>query len=453
MELFSEKRILTVSQLTLLVKGVLEENFEHVWVEGEVSNLAAPASGHLYFTLKDAGAQLRCVMFRASARALRFRVADGGAFVARGRISVYDQRGEYQLLVEYLEPKGVGALQLAFSQLKERLAKEGLFAEGAKKPIPHLPRRIGIVTSATGAAIQDILTVLDRRFANVEVLLYPVRVQGEGAAAEIARAIRDFNRLREADVLIVGRGGGSLEDLWAFNEEEVARAIHASRIPVISAVGHEVDFTIADFVADLRAPTPSAAAEIVVRSKAELEGEVRALSHRLEQAMTHRLRQWRSELILNQRALREPSYLLGYLVQRVDDLTCRLTTAMEQGKERRADRLATLARRLRLAHPALAVERNRERVTLLFARLERGVHRALDRSRERFALESGTLHALSPLSTLARGYSIVRKFPRLSVVTAARQVAPGDRLDLTFHAGGARCVVEETLVPDDGEGS
>src|SRR5512146_544692 len=318
MELFADKRILTVSQLTALVKGVLEENFEHVWVEGEVSNLAMPGSGHLYFTLRDAGAQLRCVMFRASARVLKFRPKDGMGLVVRGRLSVFEPRGDYQLIVEYLEPKGIGALQLAFVQLKERLAREGLFDEAHKKPLPKLPQRIGIVTSATGAAIHDILNVLDRRYANLEILLYPVRVQGEGAATEIAQAIRDFNRYREIDVMIVGRGGGSLEDLWPFNEEVVARAIYQSKIPVISAVGHEVDFTIADFVADLRAPTPSAAAELVVRSKAELDAEVVALVHRLEQGMRHRLANLRGEVIGLARSLKDPTMLLGHLAQRVD---------------------------------------------------------------------------------------------------------------------------------------
>ena len=282
--------------MTALIRGVLEENFEHVWVEGELSNCAIPASGHFYCTLRDSGAQIRCVMFKASLRALRFRPRDGMRIVVRGRISVYDQRGEYQLLADYLEPQGIGALQMAFIQLKERLAAEGLFDESRKRELPKLPQRIGVVTSATGAAIHDILHVLDRRFSNVHVLLIPVKVQGEGAADEIAAAIDDFNRLREADVLIVGRGGGSMEDLWSFNEEKVARAIYRSRIPVISAVGHEVDFTIADFVADLRAPTPSAAAELVVQSKAELDFQLKALEHRLGRVMGHHLSHRRSEV-------------------------------------------------------------------------------------------------------------------------------------------------------------
>src|SRR6185369_15770810 len=321
MDIFAEKTILTVPRLTALLRGVLEENFEQVWVEGEVSNLSQPTSGHIYFTLKDPGAQLRCVMFKSSARNLKFRLTNGMGLIARGRISVYDQRGEYQLMCEYLEPAGVGALQLAFMQLKERLAKEGLFDESHKRPLPAFPRRVGVITSSTGAAIHDILNVLKRRFASLEILLYPVRVQGEGAAVEIARVIDEMNRLGLADVLIVGRGGGSLEDLWAFNEEVVARAVHRSKLPVISAVGHETDWTICDFAADLRAPTPSAAAELVIASAEELRGKVEALSHRLRLLMEHRLAALEARLESMRRALHDPRTMLGHLAQRLDDLT------------------------------------------------------------------------------------------------------------------------------------
>jgi exodeoxyribonuclease VII large subunit len=442
MDLFNDKRILTVSRLTALIKGVLEENFEHVWVEGEVSNLAMPASGHLYFTLKDAGAQLRCVMFRASARALKFRPKDGMGLVVRGRLSLFEPRGEYQLIVEYLEPQGIGALQLAFNQLKERLAREGLFDEARKKPIPKLPQRIGIVTSATGAAIHDILNVLNRRFANVEVLIYPVKVQGEGAAGEIARAVKEFNRYGKIDVMIVGRGGGSLEDLWAFNEEVVARAIQHSRIPVISAVGHEVDFTIADFVADLRAPTPSAAAELVVQSKAELAAELDALSHRLRQGVRHRLADYRGRVNILSRALKEPAMLIGHLAQRIDDLAERLDLAWQGALQRRGERLAYLRNSLRLTNPALMVERGREALISLVARGEHGVHRIVEKCRERTAVSSGKLQALSPLSTLARGYAVATLLPQGTVVRESGQLAPGDRLDLRLARGDAVCRVE-----------
>lgn len=442
MDLFPEKRILTVSQLTSLVRGVLEENFEHVWVDGEVSNLAMPASGHLYFTLKDTGAQLRCVMFRASARVLKFRPRDGMGMIVRGRITVYEQRGDYQLLVEYLEPRGIGALQLAFIQLKEKLAKEGLFAEEHKRSIPSLPQRIGVVTSATGAAIHDILNVLNRRFANVEVLLRPVKVQGEGAADEIAEAINDFNRYGAVDVMIVGRGGGSLEDLWAFNEEKVARAIHRSRIPVISAVGHEVDFTIADFVADLRAPTPSAAAELVVKSKEELASRVDFLSHRLVQGMRRMLAEAGGDLDTLSRALRNPTMLIGHLAQRVDDLSARLERAFAGVVKDRAGAVEALKNHLRLMTPALNVERARERVITLSGRGEIALRRHLDRSRESAAVQTARLETLSPLGTLARGYSVAFKLPEQQVIRASRQLSPGDRISLRLHRGSACCRVE-----------
>ncbi len=444
MELFAEKRILTVSQLTALIRGVLEENFEHVWVEGEVSNLAMPSSGHLYFTLKDGGAQIRCVMFRASARALRFRMQNGMGLILRGRLTVYDQRGEYQLVVEYLEPKGVGALQLAFIQLKERLAEEGLFDEAHKKPLPVLPNCIGVVTSATGAAIHDILKILKRRFVNVEVLIYPVKVQGEGAAREIAAGVRDFNLYKKVDVLIVGRGGGSLEDLWPFNEEIVARAIYNSRIPVVSAVGHEVDYTIADFVADLRAPTPSAAAELVVKNKAELGAEVENLSRRLEFAMRRILGQLWSRVEGLSRAVKDPTMLLGYLVQRIDDLHERLNRAFRVEMARRRERLASLTNHLRLTNPEADLERCRERLLKLRARLETAMRRILDENHEASAVNVARLQALSPLATLARGFAIARTLPEGIVIKESSQVGPGDRIELTFHRGSAECVVESS---------
>ena len=442
MELFADKKILTVSRLTALVRDLLEENFEHVWVEGEVSNLAMPSSGHYYFTLKDSGAQLRCVMFRASARAMKFKIQNGMELIVRGRLTVYDQRGEYQLVVEYIEPKGMGALQLAFVQLKERLNKEGLFDESHKKPLPMLPNCIGVVTSATGAAIHDILNVLRRRYVNMEVLIYPVKVQGEGAAREIATAIRDFNLYKKVDVLIVGRGGGSLEDLWPFNEEIVARAIYASRIPVVSAVGHEIDFTIADFVADLRAPTPSAAAELVVRNKAELAAEVDNLSRRTLTAMQHCLAGLRNRLEGLARALKDPAMLVGHLVQRVDDLDDRLNRALRIEVGQRRERLSALINHLRLTNPAMELERCRERLLKLSTRIENAVRQRLDDAHEETAVSAAKLNALSPLATLGRGYSIARKYPQGQVVKESSQVEAGDRLELIFRRGAAKCLVE-----------
>jgi len=449
MSLFAEKRILSVSQLTALIRGVLEENFEHVWVEGEVSNLAMPSSGHLYFTLKDAGAQLRCVMFRASARALRFQLKDGVGLIVRGRLSLYDQRGEYQLIVEYLEPKGVGALQLAFTQLKERLAREGLFAESHKKALPLLPQRIGIVTSPTGAAIHDILTILQRRYANVEVLLCPVKVQGEGAAQEIADAIRALNRYREIDVIIVGRGGGSLEDLWAFNEEVVAQAIYHSKIPIISAVGHEIDFTIADLVADMRAPTPSAAAELVVKSKDELSANCEALEHRLRQGMRQRLTLALGKLEGECRALKDPVMLLGHLGQRVDDLQGRLLQSVQVSRQRRRERLTYLTAGLRQQHPQVQIERGRELLLSAQLRSEHGMRRILESCRESQAVQGGRLHALSPLLTLSRGYTVVQKEPQGCMVKSSRELRAGDRLLLRFFEGSAHCTVQDVASPGD----
>lgn len=441
-DMFAEKRILTVSQLTSLIRGVIEENFEHVWVEGEVSNLAVPASGHLYFTLKDAGAQIRCVVFRSSSRVLKFKLQNGMALVLRGRVSVYDQRGDYQFIAEYLEPKGIGALQLAFVQLKEKLAREGLFDEARKKPLPGLPRRIGVVTSTSGAAIHDILTVLRRRHAGVGVLIRPVKVQGEGAAAEIAAAIRDFNRYREVDVLIVGRGGGSLEDLWAFNEELVARAIHASRIPVISAVGHEVDYTIADFVADLRAATPSAAAELVVKSRQELDAELSNLSHRLRLAMEHTLEgsQDRVEGLLS--SLKDPSLWIGHLMQRVDDLSERCDRGLLGALRLSRERLSGLSHRLHIGNPALEVERSRERLLISVDRMVTGIRRRIEEVREKSIVSSARLSALSPLATLERGYAIVRSRADGGIVRNSNQLRPGDLVAVTFRHGSASCVVE-----------
>jgi len=447
MNLFGDRRILTVSQLTQLIRGVLEENFEHVWLEGEVSNLATPVSGHLYFSLKDSAAQIRCVVFRNSARAMRFKIHNGMGLVLRGRVSVFDQRGDYQLIAEYLEPQGIGALQLAFNQLKEKLAREGLFEEARKKPLPGLPRRIGVVTSATGAAIHDIITVLKRRHASVELLLMPVKVQGEGAAQEISAAIRDFNRYREVDVIIVGRGGGSMEDLWAFNEEAVARAISTSRIPVVSAVGHEVDFTIADFVADLRAPTPSAAAEMVVRSREELEAELRHLSSRLSSSMERKLSGARERTEGLKRALKDPSLLVGHLAQRVDDLSVRVEAALSRGLHRHRERLDALAHRLQIMNPAVETERCRERLLALSDGMENAMQRLLDGLRETAAVNGARLHALSPLATLGRGYCLARRHPAGEIIRDGSQLKPGDKLGLIFSRGAACCVVESTEEP------
>jgi len=444
MDLFTEQTILTVSRLTSLLKDLLEDNFNQIWVEGEVSNLAFPASGHIYCTLKDSGAMLRCVMFRNSAKSLKYRFEEGMALIVRGRLSVYDQRGEYQLIAEYAEPKGVGALQAAFMQLKERLAGEGLFSETHKQALPAMPQRVGIVTSSSGAAIHDILTVLKRRHTGLELLLYPVRVQGDGAAAEIATAIDDLNRLQAADVLIVGRGGGSMEDLWAFNEEVVARSVYRSKIPVISAVGHETDWTICDFVADLRAPTPSAAAELVCKAKEELLNQLVALYHRLKQTMAGLLRIQIQNLAGLRRALHDPSRVLGHWEQRVDDLSERLDRALRNRFARNREQLVLAEQHLASLHPAVQISKLRQKLLLLSEQAERRILSQLDQRGRVQGEATARLDVLSPLHTLARGYAVAERQADGAIVRNVTELCIGDELRLRLNQGSALCLVEET---------
>ena len=442
LDIFSEKTILTVSRLTALLRGVLEENFEQLWVQGEVSNLSYPSSGHCYFTLKDSGAQLRCVMFKSAVKNLKFRLTDGMALIVRGHVSVYDQRGEYQLICEYMEPAGVGALQTAFVQLKEKLAGEGLFADTHKVSLPGFPRKIGVITSPTGAAIHDILNVLQRRFASLEVLLYPVRVQGEGAAQEIACAIDEMNRLAEVDTLIVGRGGGSLEDLWPFNEEVVARAVYRSKIPIISAVGHETDWTICDFVADLRAPTPSAAAELVIASAEELRGQVESYSRRLWRTMDTLITVYISRLSGLRRALHDPRTMLGHLAQRMDDLNGRLEMGLNVAVSHRRERFNRLHDALRHNDPNVRINTLRQRLSLLSVRADHALDQRLDVIRQDFSVNAARLNVLSPLKTLGRGYSIAAHDSDGTVVTDAGSLEIGEVLLLRLHRGRATCRVE-----------
>ena len=436
-----QRKIYSVTELNLEIKGLLEKRFPDVWVAGEVSNFRGASSGHLYFTLKDASAQLRAVCFRNQARYLKFKPQDGMSVIARGRLGVYEARGEYQLYVEYLEPAGLGALQLAFEQLKAKLAAEGLFAPARKKPLPVLPRTVGVVTSPSGAVIRDILRVLRRRFRNMNVLIYPARVQGEGAAGEIVEGIRTFNRERNADVVILARGGGSLEDLWPFNEEIVARAIAASKIPIVSAVGHETDFTIADFVADLRAPTPSAAAELVVHPKKDFLAELDNRSRHLSQLMQLVLSNVRSRLT----ELRmHPAFLtlatrLEERAQRVDDLIAelekvlreRLNVARRKWQEASAGVTRYDFRRfLRLRRAELDERR---------ARMDSEFRRGSAERRNRLAQVAALLKERSPLTVLQRGYSITRDAAG-RIVRDAAQVALGDDVSIRLHRGvlGAR---------------
>ncbi len=443
MNLFSERKIITVSQLTALVRELLEENFEHLWVEGEVSNLALPSSGHVYFTLKDAGATIRVVMFRNSVRAMKFRLHDGMKILLRARMTVYDQRGDYQLVAEYVEPLGLGALQLAFQQMRDRLAKEGLFAEGLKKPIPSLPANVGIVTSPTGAAIHDILNVIGRRHASLQILIAPVKVQGEGAAVEIANAIADLNRYPGIDVIIVARGGGSIEDLWAFNEEIVARAIAASKLPVISAVGHEVDVTIADLVADLRAPTPSAAAELVVNSKAQMTADCEALGRRLSQAVNNRLSAAASNVEILKLSLKDPEILIERFLQRLDDLQGRAEYVMEDLVSKGLQRVTSAENSLKLNSPDVTIKKMLAEIENYLLRIKATTLAKVEFSRSSLAASAGRLEALSPLATLQRGYAAVYKPSSGAIVRGVFQLEQGENISVRFADGTAGCEVRQ----------
>lgn len=437
------RKIWTVTELNRAASELLEEAYPRVWVEGEISNWKVYASGHAYFSLKDGGGQISAVFFRVASRQFRFEPRDGLAALAVGRVGIYSQRGQYQLIVEELEPRGKGALQLAFEQLKEKLQGEGLFDAARKRPLPALPRTVGVVTSPTGAVIRDILTVLGRRFANLRVLLNPVRVQGEGAAAEIATAIEELNRRGDVDVLIVGRGGGSMEDLWAFNEETVARAIAASGVPVISAVGHETDFTIADFVADLRAPTPSAAAELVVESKEALEARIDALARRLRSAARAGVRGARHRLdaLAVHRMIGDGRRRLRELTQRVDGLEAALLRSGEDAVAARRRAFERLGAALAHLSPRARWELLGARHAPLRARLAIGGARAIATRREMVAAVSGRLEALSPLSVLGRGYSLCRRLPGLEIVTDASTVPPGAEVEVLLRRGGLRATV------------
>ncbi|HEX9004121.1 MAG TPA: exodeoxyribonuclease VII large subunit, partial [Blastocatellia bacterium] len=411
--LFAEQRVFTVSELTGQIKDTLESEFFALQVQGEISNYKRHHSGHWYFTLKDSDAQLRGVFFRQWNRLMRFEPENGLEVRVRGRLSVYEPRGEYQVIVETMEPVGVGALQLAFEQQVKKLAAEGLFDEARKRPLPMLPRRIGIVTSPVGAAIRDMLQILDRRNRGVDIIITPVRVQGTGAAREIADAIRLLNQYSiksgdQVDVIIVGRGGGSMEDLWAFNEEQVARAIYESGIPIVSAVGHETDFTIADFVADYRAPTPSAAAEIVTREADELNARIEELYVRLSREMSYYLLRRRSDLrdLIESRGFAQTANSVSRLSNQCRELEARAVNALKQNLRQAESRLDSAARRLVVTDLRAPLAVKATHLENLEQRIGRALQRILENQRHRLALTSGKLDVLSPLSVLGRGYAL-----------------------------------------------
>ena len=437
------RRVLTVSELTASVRVLLESKYAEVWIEGEISNARVWKTGHLYFTLKDAGAQLRAVMFRSALRLQRFRPEDGQHVIARGRISVYEPKGEYQIVCEHMEPHGVGALQLAFEQLRRRLETEGLFDAARKRALPPLPRKIGVVTSLDGAALRDIINVLGRRHPDAHVIISPTRVQGERAAEEIVGALRRLYAVAGVDVIIAGRGGGSIEDLWAFNTEPVARAIVAAPVPVISAVGHETDFTISDFVADLRAPTPSAAAELVVARKDEMAARIGNFEQRLRAAARDGLQRRRGVV----QALEARPGLAGWPTRvavrgrQVGELAHRLARAGRNAAAHRERRLHEL--RLRLEALDLGRRIDGIRARLQAAReAAAAALRDAQRTREaRLRVAAGRLETLSPLGVLARGYAVCWNADRSAIVRDAAAVAAGDEVHVTLHSGALDCTV------------
>ena len=431
-----ERRLWKVRDLVAAVRSHIEREYSDAWVEGEISNFRAPDSGHLYFTLKDGNAQIRVVMFRSAARLLRFRPADGLQVVVRGRVTVYEDRGELQISAEHIEPKGAGSLQLAFEQLKSKLEAEGLFAAERKKPIPSLPSRIGIVTSAQAAALRDILNILQRRHHSVNVLIFPAQVQGDAASLEVAAGVRFFNKHDNVDVIIVARGGGSAEDLSAFNDEALARAIVASEIPVISAVGHETDFTIADFVADLRAPTPSAAAELVIRSLQEIEDHADALHERLSRAMRYRLLMGRQHLteLAQHGAFARMMELIRQRQQKLDDLTHRMELAERQLLEqllRRWERISAAVRHYDLRLVLTGMRKQIESGTAALVAIMRNV---LLQHRVRSERLQTALESLSPLAILDRGYALVFD-PQGNLLKDARTVKAGDEISARLAHG------------------
>ncbi|MGE8394612.1 exodeoxyribonuclease VII large subunit [Pseudomonas sp. BIGb0427] len=436
-----DREVLTVSQLNGRARVLLEDVFRNVWVEGEISNLARPASGHVYFTLKDSGAQVRCALFRQNAARVRQALRDGLAVKVRGKVSLFEGRGDYQLILDTVEPAGDGALRLAFEALKEKLGAEGLFSAENKRALPAHPQRIGIVSSPTGAVIRDIISVFRRRAPQVELTLIPTAVQGREAINQIVRALQLADS-RGFDALILARGGGSLEDLWCFNEEAVARAIAACQTPIVSAVGHETDVSISDFVADVRAPTPSAAAELLAPDSSDLQRRIDSLKRRLLLRIQSRLMHDRLRLDSLTRRLRHPGERLRQQAQRLDDLDMRLRRAFEQRLNQRRERLARLDTRLAAQHPGRTLALLKQRLDSLAERLPRAMRETLKDRRQRLQAQVQTLHVVSPLATLGRGYSILLD-ERGQAIHNAAQTHNGQRLTARLGEGELLVRVED----------
>ncbi len=425
-----ERTIYSVTRLNAEVRAVLGSRFPLLWVEGEISNLTLPHSGHAYFSLKDHQAQVRCALFRTRRALLRFRLENGARVVARARVNLYEPRGDFQLTIESLELAGEGALRLALEALKQRLAAAGLFAAAAKRPLPAFPHQIGVITSASGAALHDILSVLKRRFPALPVVIYPSAVQGEGAAAQLIRMVQLAEQRRECDLLILARGGGSLEDLAAFNDEALAHALFHAEIPIIAAIGHEIDFTIADFVADLRAATPSAAAEAASPHREELKQRLNTLQRRLATAFTTTLRQRRQALLpLEQRLSRQhPLQRLQTQQQKLDELEQRLFRWLPRQLAHLTEQLTRLDQRLQAQRPQRQLREHQRHLQELSKRLDHAIRRSLQQHQMQLAGYARQLHSVSPLATLGRGYSITHRYPAGAILRSIEQIASGDQM-------------------------
>jgi exodeoxyribonuclease VII large subunit len=443
----NKPHVYSVTDISKAIKGVLEDVFDSAWIEGEISNLRIPASKHSYFVLKDDNSQIRCVMFRNSRAGIKFEPADGDQILVYGRVGVYEARGEYQVIVENMEPLGLGALQKAYEQLKLKLEKEGLFDESAKKPLPEYPWKVGVITSDTGAAVRDIFNIMQRRNPKVSILLHPVKVQGDGSAEEIATAIENMNRVDDVDVIIVGRGGGSIEDLWAFNEECVARAIYKSSIPIISAVGHEIDFTIADFVADLRAPTPSAAAELAVPRLDEMVNQIVGNTRQLIKQQTELIEGYKNQLLglIDRRFFRSPRQIIELPAQRLDELTQRLLRGLDNWVVIQQARLKGEVQKLFLSSPQKDIQALQEKSSGLHHMLVKEMQSHLSMKKERLVGTLKNLNALSPLAILDRGYSICADSKSGKAVKNSKGVKSGDQVTVSLAKGKLNCTVDNTI--------
>ena len=445
--LFENKRphIYTVSDLTQRIKELLEEHFDFIWVEAEISNFRSPSSGHYYMALKDEASQIRAVMFRPQVSYLMFRPEDGMKVIARGRIGVYQPRGEYQIILDYLEPLGVGAMALAFEQLKKKLADQGVFDKAIKRPMPFLPQRVAVITSPTGAAIRDFLKIIHRRFANIAVIVIPVRVQGEGAALEMIEAIKVANSELDVDVIVLTRGGGSMEDLWEYNNEELALAIRASRVPVLSAVGHEIDITISDLAADLSAPTPSAAAELLVAEKEYIIKDLNNIREHLRSIITANLNSLSQVLIMIRKGLRDPRKGISDSWMRLDELNNRLIRVMDLIVSEQKARISSEGRSLLLYSPEKRIITLVQTIAFRRQIFEHMIDKYIKERYSILNLLEGKIKELGPYSVLKRGYSITRKLPDKTALRSATGVMAGDSVNVILAEGEIDCLVEKVI--------